>query len=341
MAHMLELRGGKARMFVGENFVPWHGLGTVIPKTATAREALNLSGLGGWDVQTIPLTYEWAGKRITVPDRKAVLRGEDGRYFATVGADWEPVQNETLVKVLDTLREGGAEFMSGGSLCGGRIVWLLTKNPDFADVEGDKIDRYIGASNGHDGSHAVHVWSEGVVVVCANTHRLALKKAMARDRAFRIVHSPQAEQRIEEALQALTQHEQDAREAVAALRGLRHKKIAESERTDYFRTVARFHAGEKQGDVRIDTEPSQRLEEVFANRWEEGRGQKDRGVSWYRGLNAVTDAMDHVFAREANVLEAVEGRESVFRSCVFGDRARTKSFAFAQACVGAGLKIEN
>lgn len=209
MAHQVETFGDKAA-FASARKDAWHKLGTVTRDCMTAEEVMRIAHLGGWNVRKIAIQ----GTEFT-PDGVNIINASDRymtvrtspftgatEYLGVVGNDYTPVQNEQACELLDLLTdESGAHFETAGSLNDGRRVFTTMKLPNTMRVGGvDKIDLYLAASNGHDGTAAMRVDVTPVRVVCANTQRAAFQRSRGH---YSFRHTSGAKNRIEEARQAL------------------------------------------------------------------------------------------------------------------------------------------
>ena len=216
MAHMLENLGNTngSASFVSARKHAWHQLGTVLPETFDAADAMRYAKLGGWNVrkmalQTVPvIDADGVLPALEVPDQFATVRtnpvtgGTD--VLGVVGAGYHPIQNEAHADLLDTLvDESGAHFETAGSLRGGREVFLSMKLPQsmtIAGLDSEQIDLYVVALNSHDGTSAFRFLVSPVRVVCANTQAAAIRSAKS---SFSIRHTSGAAANLAQARQAL------------------------------------------------------------------------------------------------------------------------------------------
>lgn len=207
MSHEIETSGDKAT-FVTANQDAWHQLGTTLPSTFTAEEAMEHGYLGGWNVRKQPLWTEGAdGSPLAIPGRKAIVRDnpfEPGQVdvLGQVGDGYNIVQNEEHAGFLnDLVDESGAVFETAGSLHGGKVVFISMKLPGHINVGGvDKIDNYIAAFNSHDGSMAFTTMVTPVRVVCANTMNMAFGN---HSNVYRVRHTSGIGRHMSLARQAL------------------------------------------------------------------------------------------------------------------------------------------
>ena len=177
----------------------WHGLGVVLEQdTLTSEEALRHSGLGGWELEKLPLFTRVGQSIVPVPDRFAHVRKSDKRVLGVVGNVYTTVTNERAFEWADELVGGfGAHFKTAGSLYGGRVVWMYLEVPFKIEVPGDSALRTgLYLTNSHDGSSHVECAFTTVRIVCANT--LAMAKATGVDRV-RIKHTVSAPSKLAEA----------------------------------------------------------------------------------------------------------------------------------------------
>jgi phage/plasmid-like protein (TIGR03299 family) len=191
MAHDLYLNSAMA--FAGA--LPWHGLGTALPRNATWETIKAI--LPFYDV--VERQIYAAGIPSAIPDRKALIASNDGRYLATVGADYGVVQFSQLAEIV--MRAAGKEavFHTAGLLGdNGARGWLLGELPNPIKVQGDssEIRKFFLATTAHDGTSAVHLRNVATRVVCANTLGSALGEKGA---GWSIRHTSGAPMRVEAA----------------------------------------------------------------------------------------------------------------------------------------------
>lgn len=136
----------------------WHLLGTPLPPTDNAEEALQHGGLTGWNVRKTPLFAHFGPRQVQVPDRSAVIRDdihavEGISVLGDVGRWYQVLQNEDLAGLLDVLaEEAGATFDTAGMIDGGKLVYVTMKLPGRIRVGGkDTVENYLAAVTGHDG----------------------------------------------------------------------------------------------------------------------------------------------------------------------------------------------
>lgn len=197
MAHNLDTTNGQTS-FVSAREDAWHRLGTVLPDSFTANEAMEHGLLGGWNVRKVPVMAEIAeGLTIPVPEKFAVVRNNPvvaGQVdpLGVVGPAYTVVQNEELAGLLDNLiDESGAKFETAGAIDGGRKVFITMKLPGGIRIGGvDPVNNYIAAMTSHDGTSATTLLVTPVRIVCENTMNLAFQN---HSNIFRVRHTSGAQ----------------------------------------------------------------------------------------------------------------------------------------------------
>jgi len=153
--------------------VPWHHLGTAVADSPTSEDAIRLAGLD-WRVESKEIFLADGTK---VPDAYANVRSSDNKPLGIVGNRYQIVQNSDAFAFTDALLGEGVKYETAGSLCDGKIVWMLAKLPEKYKILGDDVTPYVVFTNTHDGSGAVKVAMTPVRVVCQNTLNAGLRQA--------------------------------------------------------------------------------------------------------------------------------------------------------------------
>lgn len=174
--------------------MPWHGLGKELPRNARYEEIVEAAGF--YDARERDLFLaDWVAP---VPDRKALVRDDDGRYLATVARSYKLVQFSALARTLVEAAGGvGAIFTTAGTLGPTGIrAWLLGELPGEIVVKGDPspIKKYLLGTTGHDGMSAIIIKNVCCRVVCANTLAVALGEREGFEQ--RIHHTANAHARL-------------------------------------------------------------------------------------------------------------------------------------------------
>jgi phage/plasmid-like protein (TIGR03299 family) len=185
MAHELDtLENGTAAMFSVRE-TPWHRLGTTLTDAPNFDDAMELGGLN-FEVERRPLTTTFEVREgetieVQVPENFAVVRTDranaDG-ILGVVGSAYRELQNRDAFAVLEPLLDRGvASLETGGTLRGGRDVWMMVR----FNIQDEKVQKALGSevvpfgliSNNHNGSRQVTLQQTPIRVVCANTLAMA------------------------------------------------------------------------------------------------------------------------------------------------------------------------
>lgn len=202
----------KDTMVSAGGLVPWHGLGTVLKKTAlTAQEAIEHAKLD-WEVEkrilytsSIPAAQDPGEEPeiMIVPDNFAIVRKDTNQILGVCGDRYTPVQNKVGFTFFDSIVSNKeAIYHTAGSLHGGGRVWLLAKLPGEIRVIGDDItEKYVLIAMSHDGKSAIVIKTTPIRVVCANTLGWALQGNPEGNYSIR--HTATAEEKIAKAAKAM------------------------------------------------------------------------------------------------------------------------------------------
>ncbi|GIV02619.1 MAG: hypothetical protein KatS3mg015_1449 [Fimbriimonadales bacterium] len=303
------ITGKDSLFYVGE--VPWHGLGTPLPQLATAREALEASGLT-WKVALREIRDEDYRR---VENRRLLVREDTGDVLAVVTKRYEPLQNAEVFHFFDdvTADPNGPKYEVAGSLHGGRRVWLLARLPEVIQVvRGEEIKPYLLLVNGHDGRTAIRMFPTSVRVVCQNTLNWAIGEA-DENLIWRRAHTGTLDRRdVSNARKILGLASQQFKELEQLLKELTRVRVKPGDVDELLREVYRHDL-------------SERRRQLVAELLESGPGSDNPAVrgTYYGLLNAITDMEDHYrFARPAN-------RAGRLASSLFGQGAQRKKRALA------------
>jgi len=204
------------RMFYAGT-TPWHGLGTKLPENARWADVAHLFPR----VDERPVLMPGG---VILPDVKALVCSGDGRYLATVGADYKVVQAETIASVMLTAAaDAGAIFHTGGVLGErGNRGWLLGELPRASfTIGGDSpVRAYFLGYWGHDGRTGVTLRNVATRVVCQNT----VSAALGERGGFRVNvrHTSGAEVKLDDAARTF----RDLHANQVALRAFAEKSAA-------------------------------------------------------------------------------------------------------------------
>ncbi len=169
----------------GNNEPAWHGKGIVTPGTLPASEAFEKAD-ALFKVEKRELVYPThvisevndgylPGKVAYQPSGAyAVVRCDNNDILGTVTKRYEVVQNESLLRMAEFLREevdlDTVVVLQNGS----KVAFTATiKGAEAQILNGDSVKRRIVGFLGHDGMTGVGAMFTNVRVVCSNTFALA------------------------------------------------------------------------------------------------------------------------------------------------------------------------
>jgi phage/plasmid-like protein (TIGR03299 family) len=178
------MAGKKAMFAVGGDV--WHDPeNTVaIDSAPTFEAAMNLGGLNFQvELQAMKAMVKLPNggtMEVDVPENRAVVRMDRNEVLGVVGPSYHVLQNLDAFRVLEPLVDAGiASLETGGSLRGGRDVWMMVKfNVDSDRVRAilkDEVLPYALISNNHNGARKVTLQETPIRVVCKNTLNFALR----------------------------------------------------------------------------------------------------------------------------------------------------------------------
>jgi len=181
--------------------VPWHTLGTLVPKGVTAKQMIRAAGLD-WSVELRPargareINKKGEFSRYEVVRVPRLRTQELETLLGIVSRRYQPLQNLEAFEFFDPIvGEGKAYFETAGALGEGERVWVMAKMPEAMEiVPGDECFKYLLLSNTHTGEGSVTVKFTSVRVVCQNTLMMAMQDG---HKAYRVRHSKIMQFRLE------------------------------------------------------------------------------------------------------------------------------------------------
>jgi phage/plasmid-like protein (TIGR03299 family) len=298
MAHLVE-----SMMYVGKT--PWHGLGTQIPedKKLSVREAIIMAKLN-WQVELKHVfTENLNGGKSGILNHYAVCRTSDNAFMGIVGTDYVPLQNEQALEWFQPFLDSGeATLETAGSLKGGRQVWALAKisNGNMDVGKEDSVAHYILLSNTHDGSVSVRVGFTPIRVVCNNT--LTLAHDSAASQLLRVRHTSSLHENLELVRDIMNTARKEFSATIEEYRNLQKHDIDARGLERYVRVV--FSLPDKGGKELIPN-----IVYLFEN----GRGNKEAGKTYWGAYNAVTEYLNYFRGRtQDNTLSSLWFGESTY-----------------------------
>ena len=220
--------------------MPWMGLlngqVNVLSENPTRREAQEL--VHNWEPVTEPLyrkvptisedgdlSVEYVESQTGV----GVLRSDNGAELATVSPTFTLITHEEMYDVGEEIAKiAGGRFETGGSLFGGKKVWLALALDEpiviANDPHGTTLPFFV-LQNAHDATGAFRGQATFIRPVCANTTKQADLDASARGTEFHFRHSVNVKTRVDEAVGALAGWRKSIEEWTLLMNSLTEVKV--------------------------------------------------------------------------------------------------------------------
>jgi len=337
----------------------WHRLGKVLDAPPNLAVALQRAGLD-WTVEERPLFTRGEFDFDSVPTHKLLVRSTDKSQLGIVTQAYRPHQNaEALAWMAPMVESGEVKLETGGSLRGGKRVWLLGRYSEPVDVKsGDTLLPFLLFATGHDGTMATQMLNTAVRVVCANTLRASgveeggedLSLA-GRDGKFSVNHIGDPAERFERVRECLALARSRMNDAATIYRAMASKLVdVQTVKTfgrlvfdaDYVKALAlcvklrkRLDSDAKLDDAETKDALRKRmaeLEELMAKpsrvvaklveAFEAAPGSREAGSTVWGCLNAATYYVDHERSRDD---------EASLEASWFGAGRGLRNEAFRQA----------
>ena len=352
MAHEIE-----NAFFVKE--AAWHRLGKVLDAPPNLAVALQRAGLD-WTVEERPLFTRGEFDFDSVPTHKLLVRSTDKSQLGIVTQAYRPHQNaEALAWMAPMVESGEVKLETGGSLRGGKRVWLLGRYSEPVDVKsGDTLLPFLLFATGHDGTMATQMLNTAVRVVCANTLRASgveeggedLSLA-GRDGKFSVNHIGDPAERFERVRECLALARSRMNDAATIYRAMASKLVdVQTVKTfgrlvfdvDYVKAAglvkrikARLNSDSKADDAETRQALRQKASELeelmnkpsrvvakLVEAFEAAPGSREAGSTVWGCLNAATYYVDHERSRDD---------EASLEASWFGAGRGLRNEAFRQA----------
>ena len=169
--------------WLGNNEAAWHGIGTVTEGTLPAREAFETAE-ALFTVEKRPLQYaakdELGNWDMLDSGSFGIVRTDTQRLLGVVSEQYEIVQNDSLLRMAEFIREEVDMDCVIVLSHGRKICFTATLRGATTDiVPGDTVKRRIVGYLGHDGKTGCGAKFTNIRVVCQNTLTAALGESGA------------------------------------------------------------------------------------------------------------------------------------------------------------------
>jgi phage/plasmid-like protein (TIGR03299 family) len=314
----------------------WNQSGKSIEGAHTVDMVLDAAGLG-WTVEKRQAYYrDNSGALAPIAGQYAPVRTDSGEAFGTVGPQWEPYQNRSLIDFGLSLRGISDELVptKAGALNGGRRVYVELRVGRELVVrrggERDATQAFVLLNMAHDGTGAIRCSEVLRRLVCSN--------GMTRDGAlanFSVRHTASAERRMELGAGLLQSVALDAARFQETAQALADTPMG---RAEFLRFAAQVFTGRdsEQEAAEVFNRADGRSRTILENKLEAAdslftRGIGNLGRDRYDALNAITEFIDHQRGRAANWARTASRLQvdKAIESATFGAGADLKSRALA------------
>jgi phage/plasmid-like protein (TIGR03299 family) len=133
--------------------------------------------------------------RGTVPDKVAVIRGDDSRYLGTVGRNRGILQYREVLAFTESLVDAGeASYVTAGVIGNGEQAYLVMKSNKSVKLSGtDEVECYFYVTTSHDSS-------KGLEVVCSPLRKTnGTVLSLPKENRIRFKHTKRVADRVKKA----------------------------------------------------------------------------------------------------------------------------------------------
>lgn len=283
--------------------MPWNVMGKDLTDVASRDlgKALRESGLD-FDVRTLPVVAHEGPKGepiafhtlIEAEKSRAVVRPtpEGDKVVGMVGTRYTPIQNRDAFAIANDLVgeygatiAGLADFRHGGAslmvLDLNRPITLTT--PDGGE---DVLDLNLYVKNSHDGSSALTFALDAMRLACTNALPALLRNAK---RSWKISHTPNAEERVSLAVQAIKEAIGFQEEFQVMAQAMVDQPMVDAE---FAKIVQRLWPVDPEATGKVAERRRDIHAQVMGLFRESPTLTHVRGTRW-AGYNALTEYLDH------------------------------------------------
>jgi phage/plasmid-like protein (TIGR03299 family) len=229
----------------------WHGEETLLEAPPTLEEARLIAH--PWEPEYEPLYRQLPdGTFIQVDDFRAIKRNDTNSLLHVARESFEFFPNKGLYDLAEVFLGQGAVLETGGTVNGGRQVYLLCYLDEPFQVPGDPSLTYpfLAILNAHDTSSALRLLPTDIRVVCWNTFNYASLQAEQTGVQYVFKHSKTIKERVEEAKTALSQVRVQSQQYLELATELTGLKVTDEALTDFL--VDFLPSPEEHGEVISD-----------------------------------------------------------------------------------------
>lgn len=215
----------------------------------------------------------------------AIIRGDNITFLGAGTERFNPLANERVREMCDTLFSLGFRYENAGVFDGGKVTYVSMKWKG-AVSSGEKMDYYVVIINSFDQTQPLGIYITPIRIVCKNTLNLAVKRAV---RFWKIRHTRTAESRVREVQESLMAFDHYLKGLDTEIDRMKMLTINDDKVKSFFETLFPVENGMTQR--MIDRAMKQRSE--LAYRYLNAPDLDGMENSAFRLMCAVTDYADH------------------------------------------------
>jgi phage/plasmid-like protein (TIGR03299 family) len=233
------------------------------------------------------------GEQRVVDDRKrkVIVRGDTLQVLGVFRSQGYQVHdfNQWLLTNVETILDGGLAINSAGLLEQGAVAWVQVALPDTREVEGLNVRTWLAAVTSLNGSYATSYLTGTEVIECDNTLHFARAQADAAGQRFKVRHTRNSLDRVQEVRDALGLVIATSDDVDEAIRELAATKVTDDQ---FMALAAELYGADAGASPVAQTKAANRLA-VLNHLWTED----ERAAAW-RGtalgaLQAVNTYQQH------------------------------------------------
>lgn len=273
--------------FFGFGEVPWHGLGTTIPGSASWDQIPELAPLVASIVSRQPMYQNLSGDM--VPGWYLNVREIDSKVVGVIKGKYTIIQNLEAFELGKIMVDAGVcDIDNVFSLRDGKWCVAVFRWKNGSDDK-DPVKKYLTIVNTFDGSSALKVFFVGIRSVCMNTVRMALSEA---ENTLVIRHTGSSDEKLEEAKKVIETGKEYFKEMDRIFSEMKEKSFSLAQLKEM---VVKLYKMEKEKESKkAETQNANILKQILSLA-ETGKGTEIEGVkgSAWGAFNAISEYTDH------------------------------------------------
>jgi phage/plasmid-like protein (TIGR03299 family) len=174
------------------------------------------------------------------PEYRRIARSDTRATLSYQRNSYNIIPNFAFGEIIDSILEaepGTVQLETGGSLAGGRKVWMLARINEPVQLPGDgsAIYPFLGLTSSHDGQASCAARLTTVRIVCGNTYSAAEAEGERTGKVYSFSHRGDWRERMGEAREALMYARTETQEYVAAMTELLGIKVTPAQEQLFLR----------------------------------------------------------------------------------------------------------